>query len=217
MKLKLSTPSKMKGTCKTWSTLAVTHCPASRVTAKDVDQYPSLCVGDLVPVCASCYADSGFYHMPVVRNVRVNNAEDWKRDTWEDDMVQTLIGHKRFRWFDSGDMYHIGLARKLYRVMLRSPQTDFWLPTKMQKLDKFKPVIAQMKRLSNVVVRCSSDSINGKIIAGKTTSTVIASSNDYQRGDICPATVPGNKANCKANDCTMCWDETIKVINYHFH
>jgi hypothetical protein len=219
MKLKLSTPSKMKGTCKTWSTLAVTHCPASRVTALDVDKYDDLSIGDLVPACSNCYADKGFYHMPTVKAPRIHNASDWKRDTWVADMVETLTGHAHFRWFDSGDMFHIGLAEKIYQVMKQSPNTAFWLPTRMHKLDKFKPILAKMAKLSNVVVRKSSDSIEGKRIAGKNTSTIIASSlaRSYSVGYTCPATIPGNKPNCKANDCTACWDKEVKVVAYVFH
>jgi hypothetical protein len=219
MKLKLSDTSKMRGTAKSWSTLAVVHCPGSRITSKDVTKYKTKKVGDLVPACADCYAAKGMYHMPNVKAPRIHNAEDWKRDTWEDDMVETLVGHKRFRLFDSGDCFHIELANKLYRVMKRSPNTDFWFPTRMHKLPKFRPILAKMAKLSNVVVRKSSDSIEGKRIAGKNTSTIIASSlaRSYSVGHTCPATVPGNKANCKANDCTACWDKEVKVINYVFH
>ena len=131
-------------------------------------------------------------------------------------MVETLVVHKRFRLFDSGDCFHIELANKLYRVMKRSPNTDFWFPTRMHKLPKFRPILAKMAKLSNVVVRKSSDSVTGKRIAGKNTSTIIVTSNSNV-GHTCPATIKGNKPNCKANVCTACWDKEVKVINYHFH
>ncbi len=217
MKLKLSTPSKMKGTAKTWSTLAVTHCPASRVTVSNQTDYDGLKPGDLVPACANCYADKGFYHMPTVKNPRIHNAADWKRSDWVADMIETLAGQKHFRWFDSGDMFHIDLAEKIFLVMKGSPETNFWLPTRMQKIDKFKPVIARMKKLANVVVRNSSDSITGERIRGNTTSTIIASSNQLGDAHLCPATVPGNTPNCKANNCTACWDKSVKVVAYNFH
>jgi hypothetical protein len=216
MKLKLSTPSKMKGTCKTWSTLAVTHCPGSRVTMKDAHKYVDRVVGDLVPACGNCYADKGFYHMPNVKAPRIHNAQDWKRDNWVSDMVETLQGKAYFRWFDSGDMFHTDLADKILQVMKLSPNTAFWLPTRMHKLDKFKPVLMRMARLPNAVVRKSSDSVTGGRIAGKNTSTIIATSNS-DIGYTCPATIPGNVANCKVNSCTACWDKDIKQINYVFH
>lgn len=204
--IKYSEPSKMKGTCKTWSTLAVTHCPASRDDN-----------GDLVPACANCYADKGFYHMGTVKAPRAHNADDWRRDDWAPEMITFLAKEKYFRWFDSGDMFHTGLAEKIYQVMKGSPQTMFWLPTRMHKLAKFRPIIARMQKLPNVVVRKSSDSIDGGRIRGRNTSTIIQTAKQGSGAHICPATVEGNKANCKANNCTACWDRSVSVIAYWFH
>ena len=159
---KISAPAKMKGTCKTWSTLAITHCPASRDDN-----------GDLVPACANCYADKGFYKMPGTVAVRVHNAEDWRSDDWVQAMVNKIGKDSHFRFFDSGDMYHIGLANKIFELCRALPGTKFWIPTRMHKIDKFKPVLAKLAKLPNVVVRKSSDSIEGKRIRGATTSIII--------------------------------------------
>jgi hypothetical protein len=40
---------------------------------------------------------------------------------WVDDMVSELDSDRYFRWFDSGDVYDIRLARKIYEVMKRTP------------------------------------------------------------------------------------------------
>ena len=205
-KPKLHAPSKMKGTCKTWSTLAVTHCPGSR--APD---------GGLVEACQSCYADKGFYNMPGTRAPRIHNAENWKSDSWVSDMVSAIGKSKHFRFFDSGDMYHIGLANKILEVCKSLPDCQFWIPTRMHKLDKFKPIIRKLQALPNVVVRLSSDSTQGKRIRGKNTSIIIRQVSQAKGAHICPATVKGNTPNCKANSCTACWDETVKVIAYNYH
>jgi hypothetical protein len=204
--IKLSSPSKMKGTAKTWSTVAVKHCPASRDKK-----------GDLVPACAGCYAAKGFYRMPTVNEPREHNAKDWKREEWVSEMVAELSTQMYFRWFDSGDMFHIGLAEKIYQVMKQSPNTRFWLPTRMHKIAKFRPIIAKMEGLPNVVVRKSGDEIDGSTIRGKNTSTIICSDSQADSAWICPATIKGNKPNCKANACTACWDKNIKVIAYNYH
>lgn len=203
---KLSAPAKMKGTCKTWSTLAVTHCPGSR--GDD---------GKLVPACANCYADKGFYKMKGTVALREHNALDWRNDDWVPAMIQLIGNDSHFRFFDSGDMYHIGLANKILEVCKALPNTRFWIPTRMHKLSKFKPVLAKLARLPNVVVRKSSDSIEGKRIRGATTSIIIQS--DLQAGNahVCPATMKGNKANCASHNCTACWDKSVPVIAYHFH
>ena len=208
--IRLSTPSKMRGTCKTWSLEAIETCPAA--------------IGDdgkLVPSCASCYATKGFYHMPTVKAPRAENKIDWQRDNWVPDMVKLLARQEHFRFFDSGDMYSVKLAEKIYQIVDLSPHCKFWIPTKMHKFEKFAPIIAKLEKLENCVVRKSSDSITGKKIAGKNSSTIISTDLQtaawHKKTHICPATVPANKANCKANKCTACWDKDTKVIAYHFH
>lgn len=204
--IKLSAPSKMKGTAKTWSTVAVKHCPASR------DKN-----GDLVPACAGCYADKGFYRMPTVRAPREHNATNWRAENFVSDFSRQLQGQKFFRWFDSGDMFHIDLAKKIYQIMLENSETMFWLPTRMHKLAKFRPIIARMQKLPNCVVRKSSDGINGERIRGKNTSTIVQTVAQAGDAHICPATVKGNKPNCKANNCTACWQKSVSVIAYCYH
>lgn len=206
MSIKLSTPSKMKGTCKTWSLQAIDTCPGS--LEKN---------GDLVPACKTCYATKGLYHMPSVKKPRAENRDDWQRDDWVGDMSAMIQKMIYFRWFDSGDMYALGLAEKIYSIMEACPNTKFWLPTRMHKFAKFANVIARMQALPNVVVRFSSDSIIGQTIAGKNTSTIIATDSQAKKAYVCPATTEGNPNNCKGNNCTACWDKSIKVIAYHLH
>jgi hypothetical protein len=203
---KLSTPSKMKGTCKTWSTLAITHCPASR--GDD---------GKLVDACSNCYADKNFYKMPAAVNLRNHNAQDWRNDGWVDAMIELIGEDSHFRFFDSGDMYHINLAHKIYDLCKALPNTRFWIPTRMHKLDKFKPILAKLAKLENVVVRKSSDSTQGKRIRGATTSIIIRTDSQAGNAHICPATIAGNKPNCKANNCTACWSKSVPVVAYHYH
>ena len=159
--------------------------------------------------------------MPTVKAPRAENKIDWKRENWVTDMVKLLARQKHFRFFDSGDMYSVKLAKKIYQVVALSPHCKFWIPTKMHKFAKFARIIAKLEKLENCVVRKSSDSINGEKIAGKNSSTIITSDLQtaawHKRTHICPATMPGNKANCKANKCTACWDKNTKVIAYHFH
>jgi hypothetical protein len=78
----------------------------------------------------------GNYRFPNVKAPRVHNREDWKRDAWVDDMVSELDNDRYFRWFDSGDVYDIRLARKIYEVMKRTPWCLHWLPTRMHKFAK---------------------------------------------------------------------------------
>jgi hypothetical protein len=198
--IKLSKTSKLDG-IMSWSLQAIDTCPGS----SDGN-------GGLVPACQGCYATTGNYRFANVKKPREFNREDWKRDTWVNEMVEALENSRYFRWFDSGDMYDLKLAEKIRKVMLHTPWVSHWLPTRMHKFPKFKRVISDMQLLSNVVVRFSSDSVNGEIIQGQTTSTIFSD------------TVPDGAVECQAyqhdgkcNGCRACYNKTVPVIAYKAH
>lgn len=200
MSVKLSKTSKLDGILS-WSLEALETCPGS-VGAN----------GSLVPACQGCYATTGNYRFSNVKRPRQFNKEDWKRDTWVDDMVQALDSSRYFRWFDSGDMYSLDLAEKILEVMKRTTWVKHWLPTRMHKFNKFDSVINAMMALENVVVRLSSDSVTGKVINGDTTSVIFSE------------TVPEKAFECKAYEnqgkcsgCRACYSKDIQVIAYKAH
>ena len=199
--IRLSKPSKMP--CKSWSLEALDTCPASTDSN-----------GDLVPACVGCYATDGNYRFPNVKAPRVSNKQDWKRDEWVDDMVEELDTERYFRWFDSGDLYSLALAEKVLQVMQATPWCKHWLPTRMHKFDKFASVISEMQALSNVVVRLSSDSIRGGIIAGDTTSTIIPTP-DHATVDMTVCGAYDRAGKC--GTCRACWDKSAQVIAYPAH
>ena len=152
--------------------------------------------------------------MPTVVEPRKFNHEDWKRDGWVADMIKALAKSKYFRWFDSGDMYSLELAEKMYQIMAGTPNTKHWLPTRMGKFLKFQAVIARMNALPNVKVRFSSDSIMGEFTPGVHGSTIV---ND-------PSVVPEGATLCRAyenagkcNGCRSCWNKDVAVIAYPTH
>ena len=198
--IKLSKTSKLDGILS-WSLQALDTCPGSKDST-----------GNLVPACQGCYATTGNYRFANVKKPREFNREDWKRDSWVDDMVQALDSSRYFRWFDSGDMYTLQLACKIYEVMKATPWVKHWLPTRMHKFDKFKPIIAEMQMLSNVVVRFSSDSVTGELVEGLNTSTIFSD------------TLPVGATECQAyqhegkcNGCRACYDKSVSVIAYKAH
>jgi len=199
MSVKLSKTSKLDGILS-WSLQALETCPGSMIN------------GELVPACKGCYATTGNYNYPNVKAPRQFNREDWKRDSWVDDMVKELDSSRYFRWFDSGDMYDIRLANKILMVMRLTPWVKHWLPTRMYKFAKFKYVIDAMQSLPNVVVRLSSDSVTGEIINGRNSSTIFSD------------TLPQGAFECKAyehggkcNGCRACYDKNVRVIAYKAH
>jgi hypothetical protein len=199
--IKLSKAGKMP--CRSWSLQAIDTCPAS--IGSD---------GELVDACKGCYATTGNYRFPNVKKPREHNREDWQRDSWVDDMVAELDNDRYFRWFDSGDMYHIKLARKMLEVMKRTPWVRHWLPTRMHKFAKFAPVIQEMNNLPNVVVRLSSDSVIGETIPGANTSTIIPTPEQATAEmTVCEA----YSRDGKCGPCRKCWDKDTAVIAYPAH
>jgi len=200
--IKLSKTSKLDG-IMSWSLQALDTCPASRDSN-----------GELVPACRGCYATTGNYRFKNVKAPREFNREDWQRADWVSDMTAALDSSRYFRWFDSGDMYALELAEKIAQVMEATPWVKHWLPTRMHKFAKFAPVIARMEALPNVVVRRSSDSVTGQVIAGANSSTIIATAEQLPaNATLCRAYENGGKC----SGCRACYDKSAGVVAYLAH
>lgn len=199
---KISVTSKLDG-IKSWSLQALDTCPGS--VAAD---------GSLVDACAGCYATTGNYRFANVKAPRIHNKDDWKNEDWVSAMVQALQDSRFFRWFDSGDMYSLELAEKILQVMQQTPWVKHWMPTRMYKFSKFQAVIRAMQALPNVVVRFSSDSVQGETVQGVTTSTIVATADDAKDGmTVCKAYE--NQGKC--NGCRECWNKDTSVVAYVAH
>ena len=199
--VKLSKTSKL-GT-KSWSLQAIETCPGSK--GED---------GNLVPACSGCYATTGMYHFGAVKAVRADNKQDWQRAGWVNDMVQALRKDTHFRWFDSGDMYSLELAEKIYSVMKATPSTKHWLPTRMAKFTKFQDVLRRMAALPNTMVRFSSDAVDGTFTPGVHGSTIVPDATSAPAGvHVCPAYGQGGK--CLT--CRACYSKDVAVVGYPAH
>jgi hypothetical protein len=199
---KLSKTSKLDNILS-WSLQAIETCPGSKASN-----------GDLVAACSGCYATTGMYNFPGTKAVRADNKEAWKEASWESDMVKALSKQRYFRWFDSGDMYSIELANKMYNVMVATPHVQHWLPTRMHKFDKFASILAAMQALPNVMVRPSSDAVDGTYVDGVHGSTILPSADVVPDGvTLCRAYEHGGKC----NGCRACYDKSVKVIGYPAH
>ena len=199
--IKLSKTSKLDG-IKSWSLQALDTCPGS----KNAD-------GSLVDACSGCYATTGMYNFPNVKAPRLDNKEDWKREDWAADMIKALKKEKYFRWFDSGDMYALELANKIYTIMEATPHVKHWLPTRMAKFPKFNTILSKMQALPNVMVRFSSDSVMGQYTKehGSVIVPTLADVND----NMSPCLAYESDGKC--NGCRKCYDKEIPVIAYIAH
>lgn len=200
--VKISKTSKLDG-IKSWSLQALETCPGSL----NGD-------GTLVDACAGCYATTGNYRFPNVKAPRLHNREDWARLDWVDDMVKALSNDRFFRWFDSGDIYALGLAEKIYEVMRLTPWVSHWLPTRMHKFPKYRRVLSDMQKLNNVSVRFSSDSVTGEFIKGLHGSVIVPTA-EHATPDMTLCRAYENAGTC--NGCRACWDKSVEVIAYPAH
>lgn len=200
--IRISVTSKLDG-IRSWSLQALDTCPGSIESP-----------GVLVDACKGCYATTGNYRYPNVKAPREHNKIDWQRLEWCDDMVAALNKDRYFRWFDSGDMYHVGLAEKMLEVMQRTPWVSHWLPTRMHKFPKFRGVLQQMSALNNVSVRFSSDSVTGEYKKGLHGSVIIPTPSEATpEMKLCEAYAHGGKC----NGCRACYDKSVDVIAYPAH
>lgn len=199
----ISKTSKMS--CHSWSLQAIEHCPQA------FDR-----MGQLVDACRTCYATDGNYRFKNVKAVRAKNAIEWQEANWVGKMTRLIYDLPHFRWFDSGDMYHIDLAEKIYQIMQATPHTRHWMPTRMHKDVTFLPTLTKMQQLPNVVIRLSSDSLTGELVQfdWPTTSTIIPRK-EYARNGVfvCPA--PEQQGMCQ--NCRACWSKNAPVIAYIGH
>jgi hypothetical protein len=202
MSIRLSKTSKLDGILS-WSLQAIETCPAS--IGKD---------GQLVPACKGCYATTGNYNYPNVKAPRLENKQDWQRSDWVNDMLIALDSSRYFRFFDSGDMYSIDLAEKILELCTKATWCKFWIPTRMHKFKKFDSVLSKLQALPNVVVRFSSDEIDGTKVKGSTTSVIFSSENQLDGSEfICKAYEHGGKC----NGCRACYSKDVSIIAYKAH
>ena len=205
--IRISETSKLDG-IKSWSLQAIDTCPGS--VAKG---------GGLVDACKGCYATTGNYNFPNVKAPREDNRIDWERADWVNDMVAALAVTKKdsskyFRWFDSGDMYSVELALKIYEVMVRTPGVSHWLPTRMAKFPKFSQILAKMQALPNVMVRFSADSVDGTFTPGVHGSVITPDATMVPDGTkLCQA----YENNGKCSGCRACYSKDVPVIAYPAH
>lgn len=198
---KISVTSKLDG-IRSWSLEALDTCPGSIEN------------GELVDACKGCYATTGNYRYPNVKAPRAHNRIDWENSDWTDSMVQALQNDRFFRWFDSGDMYSIGLAEKILEVCERTPWVKHWIPTRMAKFPKFADVIRRLNALPNVMVRFSSDSVSGEYVTGLHGSVIIPNAETEIIGaKVCEA----YQHNGKCSGCRACYDKSVGLIAYPAH
>jgi len=168
-------------------------------------------------VCASCYADKGFYMMyqNAIKPAQFARLDSLTSPAWVDAMVALIGLDAYFRWHDSGDLQGLDHFKKIVEVANKTPKTKHWLPTREYSIIK-EFISAGGTIPKNLIVRLSGmypdqavkipASLQG--IKGITTSNVHTKK---PLGLACKA--PSQAGECR--DCRACW--TNKPVSYLMH
>ena len=187
----LSAPSKMPGPAY--------NLPASQcITGSKLVNVPG-------SVCHGCYALKGRYRFNNVQQALQRRATSIKHPDWVDAMVSLIMGHKYFRWHDSGDIQSVEHLKKIFEVCKRTPSTKHWMPTREARFLKLlDPDIIP----SNLIIRMSSHMIDQQPVKFWPWTSTVSSVTKT-----CPALDQGNS--CR--DCRACWDRSVPNITYPKH
>jgi len=169
-------------------------------------------------ICASCYADRGFYSM-YAKTIKPAQFARWDSLTDEDwsAAIVALIGADRyFRWHDSGDLQGVWHLEKIVEVCNATPDCLHWLPTREFGIVK-QFIQAGGVIPKNLIVRLSAMYVDEPVKIPKSLQghTQITASNVHKfkpAGEICNAP----KQNGECGSCRACWD-TTKTVTYEIH
>lgn len=178
-------------------------------------------------ICASCYADKGFY--AVYQNT-IKPAQFARLDAvwqamqdpdaaalWVSGMVSLIGADLYFRHHDSGDLQGLAHLELIAQLATATPHCQHWLPTREYGI--VKDYIAKHGALpSNLVVRLSAMHPDQpvKIPASLRGHANITSSNVHTpgaqiHGHACQA--PANNGAC--GSCRVCWSG--EIVSYEIH
>lgn len=166
-------------------------------------------------VCAKCYARKGQYIWPNVREAHARRmskllkaiSDPTARAQWVSAMVSLLDGVAHFRWHDSGDLQSAAHFELIRDVVLATPKTRHWLPTK-------EPRYVDRARVpANLVVRVSAPMIDQLPPKSWPNTSTVHSGKAPKGAHVCPA--PKQDGAC--GKCRACWTSTVATVSYHQH
>lgn len=178
-------------------------------------------------ICASCYADRGFYSMYAATIKPAQFARwdavmqacesDEAAALWVSGMAAMIGADQFFRHHDSGDLQglrHLELIADLARA---TPHTRHWLPTREYGVVKaFIEKHGRDALPDNLIVRLSAMFPDRAVVIPASLRGIhnVTASNVHTSqpiGTACKA--PAQKGECR--DCRACWSS--EVISYQLH
>lgn len=170
-------------------------------------------------ICASCYADKGFYQVYAntiepAQHARLDSLSD---PYWVASMVASIGTDAYFRWHDSGDLQSVDHLRLIAMVCEQTPQCNHWLPTREYAI--VKEYISIYGALpANLKVRLSAMYPDKPVIVPASLKGIpgIATSNVHATGNPMGEECKAPKQNGECRDCRACW-HSDNAISYAMH
>lgn len=169
-------------------------------------------------VCASCYANKGFYslYQAAIEPAQHARLESISDPLWVSAMVALIGPDSYFRWHDSGDLQSLEHLEKIVDVCNQTPNCQHWLPTR--EYGMVKAYVSKHGALpGNLTIRLSAMYPDKPVTVPASLRGIrgIAVSNVHTSkplGDDCNASKQGGAC----LDCRACWDAN-KTISYKIH
>jgi hypothetical protein len=168
-------------------------------------------------ICYKCYADKGFYKMPVVNAMYQKRYDAIDMPEWVDYMSELITQkYKKLtksrlyhRWFDSGDIQSYSHLMKIFEVCELTPHIKHWVATREYSIvDK----VDEKDVPKNLCLRVSATKVDSPPPKfWKWTSGV--HKDKRHKGRECPA----YKQDGQCKDCRACWDRKVKQVSYKEH
>jgi hypothetical protein len=208
----LTRPGKMPGF--SFSLPAGVTCPASKIANR---------LKGPLSICGACYAMSGNYTWPTVRNAQMRRLAWVRAGLANGHFVRDMIAElarcvdptdPHFRVHDSGDLFSIPYAKAWVAICTALPWIKFWIPTREWVRPLMLPVLQELAALPNVTVRPSAlgSEDPAPSIPGLSAGTTV---HVEETAISCPATATAFK-HCDDHGCRRCWSK-VGAVSYVAH
>ena len=168
-------------------------------------------------ICASCYADKGFYkaYANTIKPAQFARLDAIDGEYWVSGMVSLIGNDAFFRWHDSGDLQNLSHLEKIAQIAELTPNCRHWLPTREYAI--VKQYIAKHAAIpKNLIIRLSAMYPNQPVIIPKSLQGIqnITASNVHTKNPTgTPCKAPEQNGACL--DCRLCW--STEIISYQLH
>lgn len=170
-------------------------------------------------ICASCYANKGFYSMyaATIEPRQIARLLSLNDPMWIDAIVASIGSDAYFRWHDSGDLQSVDHLELIAKVCEQTPNCDHWLPTR--EYGMVREYIAKHGALPrNLTIRLSAMYPDRAVTVPASLRNIpgIVTANVHTQSPI-GSECQANRRGGKCGECRDCWNRSIDAVSYRLH